>query len=294
MRNLAAYAMRSRKHAIILALLFTFIPLLGWVSDVIVALITLRKGAKEGALVLLWVLLPSIVLAIVSYPELWLYDIVGGSLVSYGLAVVLHYSGSWAKVLQVGAVLGVISVFIVHACVPGISQQWLQSVTAYLTAAQKQLDWSITPIALQEIASQLAKIATGVQVAILLLGDLFNLFIARWCQAHLYNPQGLAPELRSIRVGFFAIGLLIVIALACLGGMAAAIDSLPVVLLPFVLAALSLIHSCVVVVKAAKWWLVGLYGLLLLFFPYLVMLLVVLAIADCCLDLRQRIQRRPV
>jgi hypothetical protein len=290
-RNLAAYVMRGRKHAILLALLFTFIPFVGWISDVIVALVTLRKGAKEGALVLLWVLLPSVVLAIVSYPQLWLYDIVGGSLVSYGLAVLLHYSNSWARVLQVGALVGIVSVFIVHICVPDITQHWLQTVTNYLSTAQQQFNWNIAPVNLQQIAYRLAKIATGVQVALLLLGDLFNLAIARWCQAHLFNPQALAPELRNVRISYFAVAMLILVLLGCLAGMAAAIDSLPVVVLPFILAALSLIHSCVVSMKITKWWLIGFYGLLVLFLPYLIVLLVLVALIDCWLDIRRRMQQ---
>ena len=77
--------------------------------------------------------------------------------------------------------------------------------------------------------------------------------------------------------------------LGCLSGMTSALDSLPVILLPFVLAALSLIHNCMAVVKAAKWWLISFYGLLVLFLPYLIILLVLVAIMDCCLNVRQRI-----
>ena len=66
LHRFASYVMRGRRQAVIVGLLFTILPLFGWVSNVIVSLVTLRKGAKEGAIVLLWIILPAVVVAFVS------------------------------------------------------------------------------------------------------------------------------------------------------------------------------------------------------------------------------------
>lgn len=287
--NLAEFVMRGRKQAILTALLFTFIPFLGWVGDVIVALVTLRKGPKEGALVLLWVVLPGVVIASLGYSQLWFYDVIGGSVVTYGLAVILRSSG-WSMVLQCGAVLALIGVFAAHIWTPTLAHDWFSEITLYLNATNQQFNLGIEPNTLQQLAIQLTKIATGMQFGLLLLADLFNLLVARWWQARLYNPEGLKIELCAVRLGFFPVCILVLILLGSFAGMAVAVDSLPVVLLPFILAGLSLLHGLLAITKVSKLWLIGFYGLLVLFFPYLGALLVIAALADCCWDLRRRIE----
>lgn len=270
-----------------MALLFTFIPFLGWVSDAIVSLVTLRKGAKEGALILLWVLLPAVILALNGYSQLWLYDILGGSLLTYGLAVLLRHTRSWTALLEMGALVGIISVFIIHAMVPAVSTAWLHQLTVFLGMMEKQLSWNSTPEQLKSLALELSKVATGIQVSLLLVTDLFSVFFGRWWQALLYNPQGLKQELYNIRLGLVATFLLLVLVLGSMAGLAPAIDSLPIAVLPFILAGISLVQCLFNTHKIAKKWLIVFYGLLIIL-PYLMALLVLLAAVDAWLDLRQK------
>lgn len=62
-RRIAEYVMRGRRQAVVMALIpalvaYVAIPLLISLSIVIVCLVTLRKGAKEGLIVLLSVFVP--------------------------------------------------------------------------------------------------------------------------------------------------------------------------------------------------------------------------------------------
>jgi len=291
-RNLATYVLRGQKQAVIVALAFTFLPLLSWVADVVLAFVTLRKGAKEGGILLLWVVLPSIVFAILSYPQLWIYNVVGGSLVTYLLAVILRQTNGWAIVLQAAMILGIVGVAIVYLVIPDIGAMWVKQLTSYVLVLKQQFNLDMSATQLQQNVQLFSKIATGVQAALILIGDIVNLFFARWVQSTMYNPGQLKPELFNIRLGTIAASLLAVTALAAISGVDFAIDCLPVVVLPYVFAGLSLLHNIAAIIKKPKAWLAGFYGLWILFFPYVTILLVGLVLADGWLDFRKKLQNK--
>jgi hypothetical protein len=58
MRAIAEFAMRGRAYAITISVVAAALPLLGWLSTVIVALVCLRSGVAAGSLIFLWTLLP--------------------------------------------------------------------------------------------------------------------------------------------------------------------------------------------------------------------------------------------
>lgn len=292
MRSLAEFVMRGRKQAIIIALLFTLIPLMGWVADAIVALVTLRKGIKEGAIVLLWVVLPGTVVGLMGYPLIWLYGVMGGTVTTYLLAILLRQYG-WIVVLEVSALLGIAAVFSAHLFVPDIAQLWTKSFALYVQTMREKSVFPISAQDMQKAAALLVKIATGLQVALIIFGNLFSLLIARWAQAELYNPGGLRQELYNIRLGFLAIAILVLTVLASMAGVAAATDSLPVILLIFVMAGLSLVHAFVAVLNQ-KLWLVVFYGLLVVLFPYIMGMLVMLALMDSWWNFRRRFRSKNI
>jgi hypothetical protein len=283
----ASYVMRGRQQAIIIGLLFTLLPLLGWVSNVIIALVTLRKGAKEGGIVLLWVILPVVVIAVLTTnPWIALYNIVGGSLFGFLLALILRQTQSWQKVLEAGMLLGLLTVLLVHFVRPDISVVWLKQLGHYATLLKDQLHFTVNTQQLQLFTNY----ATGFQVAFLWLGVLINLVLARGLQSMLYNPGKLAPELEAVRLSKWDGLLLAIIVIASLQKMAVAQDALPVVLLTFLLAGLSVVHAIVQRRNGLfKGWFLIFYGLLIVFFPYMAALLVLVALADSYLDFRHRV-----
>lgn len=282
MRNLAEYVLRGRKQAILVALLFSVLPFLGWVADAIMALVTLRKGPKEGALVLVCILIPSAIIALAGYPQIWVFSILGGTLTTYSLALTLRHYGSWGAVLQIAMLLGVVAVCIVHATVPDIGDIWAKEINNYVQNLK-----GFDNEGMQKGLQFIARIGTGLQVTLLLLGDIFTLLMARLAQAMLYNPQGLRQELCNIRLGTLGAGLFILVLLGSIAGVDAAIDSLPVVILPFGLAGMSLVHSFIITQKNSKFWLCMFYGLLLLLFLYVIGILVILALCDSWWNLRR-------
>lgn len=293
MRSLAEYVLRGRNQAVLLALLFTFLPFLQWLADAIIALVVLRKGAKEGAIVLMWVLLPSIVMALLRYPELWFYNILGSSIVVYGLALILRSTGSWSLMISACVLLGVFAVIAIHLVMPDVVEAWGKHLNTYLLSLNGHgLD--VKNPETQQAITLFSKLVIGMQVAMLMLGNLLKVLLARWWQALLYNPGALAPELRSIRLGLVAAGVMVVILLVSLSGNTLAIDCLPVVVVMFAIAGLSVVHYLITLAKVSKAWIVGFYGLWVVLFPYLTAMLVFIALTDCGWNIRRRVQFRNV
>lgn len=284
----ASYVMRGRQQAIIVGLLFTVLPLLGWVSNVIIALVTLRKGAKEGAIVLLWVILPVVVVAGLGNPWIALYNILGGSLFGYLLACVLQQTQRWRSVLEAAVFLGLIAVILVHLLVPDVHGWWVKQLSHYALLLKEQFNFIVNTDRLQLFI----KFATGFQVAFLSFGVLINLVLARSLQSMLYNPGALRSELESVRLSKWDALLLLGISSASLEKIPLAQDAVAIVLLAFVLAGLSAVHATIRLKNSFfKGWFLIFYSLLVVFFPYVSALLIIIALADSCFDFRQYIRQ---
>ena len=232
LHRFASYVMRGRRQAVIVGLLFTILPLFGWMSNVIVSLVTLRKGAKEGAIVLLWVILPAVVVAGLGNRLIILYGIIGGSLFTYVLALVLRQTQSWKAVLTASLLLGLLAVLLVHAWIPNITEVWINQFNHYAVLIKNQFDITVNTARLQLFS----KFATGFQVAFITLSVLINLILARGFQSMLYNPGQLRPELKNVRLSLWEVLVFLLIGISSFFGVAMAQDALPVIGLIFVLA----------------------------------------------------------
>ena len=287
LHRFASYVMRGRRQAVIAGLLFTILPLFGWVSNVIVSLVTLRRGAKEGAIVLLWVILPAVVVASLGNRLIILYGIIGGSLFTYVLALVLRQTQSWKAVLTTSLLLGLLAILLVHAWIPNITEVWVNQFDHYALLLKNQFNVAVNTTHLQFFA----KFATGFQVAFISLSVLINLILARGFQSMLYNPGQLRPELKSVRLSFWEVLVLLVIGVLSFLGIVMAQDALPVLGLIFALAGLSVFHAVADLRNVANKWIFLFYVLLAVFFPYVAAALIVFAMIDSVLNLRYRLKR---
>lgn len=287
LQRFASYVMRGRRQAVIVGLLFTILPLFGWVSNVIVSLVTLRKGAKEGAIVLLWIILPAVVVASIGNRLIILYGIIGGSLFTYVLALVLRQTQSWKAVLTASLLLGLLAVLLVHAWIPTITQVWTNQFDHYALLVKDQFNVLVDTSRLQFFA----KFATGFQVAFITLSVLINLILARGFQSMLYNPGQLRPELKTVRLSLWEVLIFLVIGLLSFLGIVIAQDAISVVGLIFVLAGLSVIHALADLGNVANKWIFLFYVLLVVFFPYVAAALILFAVIDSVFNLRYRLKR---
>lgn len=307
LRRFTDFVLQNRVQAMATAFVTAFIPVIGTISILIAALVTLRKGALEGALILIASTVPFLIGYFASYPTpdqmlmatAVLIILIISNILTWFFAVLLRLFSSWSFTLEVAALAGVIVVGAVHILNPDIQAWWAQQLNDYFAKTAEVVDKlkpnTAIPEALtsrQQQAIAVAKqFATGFVVVSVLFNALLQLLIARWWQAVIFNPGGLRPELYQIRLGHvagvvFALGFI----LAYLG-MGFAIDAMPVLCVAFFIAGLSLFHNLVSTTKVSWLWLIMIYAGIIWLFPLSIVIISIVALFDTGFDFRKRFKK---
>lgn len=285
-QTFGSYLLRKPQHAIWLALLCSLLPFLGLptfgLSILIVAFITLDKGAKAGLLVLLWTALPAVILVFLGQPQLLIAVIIVRGLVSWLLAVILRYQACWTTVFYSAVLLGILGVLVVHLVLPDPAAWWntkLEKIWHLNEMSQSaNFKWWLEKI---------SHFATGLLAAAMLLIDLLVLCLARAWQAKVMNPGGLQKELYRVQMGRVASIALVLAGILGWLGLDWAFDSFILLLLPFTWVGLIIIHAKLSQHPKIKLpILIGLYLSLFLFLPYVVVMLALLGVMDSVQDFR--------
>jgi hypothetical protein len=291
LRKVADFLLARRINAAIIVFLLCLYPTpLVSIAMVIVAFLTLRLGAKAGAFLMLWALLPFVAHAYVLHSLSVVLSAAAGFVLLWLCSLMLRQQFSWDALLYMIVFVAVITVFAVHAFVPDVHAYWVH----YMMQMEKQLvlasgeSSQATEHVLSRGTTIVSMFMTGLMVSTFMLAMAMKLLFARWWQSLLYQPGGLQAELHGIRFSiWFSICFLVFIA-ASLMRVHVAIDVLPVFLCAFFFAALSLAHAMIKQKKKALGWFLFLYLLLSLFFPYVAALFVVLALLDSWFDFRKK------
>lgn len=288
MQPFGNWLMRKPSNALLAGFIASFLPFFGWLASVVMALVTLRKGAKSGAQVLLVILVAPIVFALIRHQYIFLYNALAGTLLVFLLANVLRNASHWAMVLIISAILGVLIILALHGYFDGLNAWWEQKMLMYIQSlgqtAHADLQTQKTMVA------QLSKFATGLQIGVVMIANLSFLLIARHWQSLLYNPGKLQPELQSIRMPIWYSALVMaVLLIGFFSGQVFIIDMMPVILIPMLAGGLSCVHFWVKQRKLSMFLLVVMYLGLIMLFPYFCLILVLLATLDSFINIRARI-----
>ncbi|EKD71130.1 MAG: hypothetical protein ACD_46C00265G0001, partial [uncultured bacterium] len=144
LQRLTNYLLQHRWQTIALVFFAAFVPLIGMVGIVIAALITLRKGAIQGAYVTLAATLPYIISFFLTGNHeaaipIVVWAAIGVAVLSNVLtwlfAVMLRKHTSWSMLLQLAALLGVLVISVVHLAYPNVAQWWGVQLTSYYAEA---------------------------------------------------------------------------------------------------------------------------------------------------------------
>jgi hypothetical protein len=305
LRRFTDFVLQNRVQGMATAFVIAFIPVIGSISILIAALTTLRKGAKEGALILVAATLPYIIGYYTSSSPSeqaalavgMLAIVIVSNILTCFFAVILRQFSNWNFTLELAAALGVVAIGAVHVLYPDIQSWWASQLSYYfaktaetvgkIPAIDPQAAASDAQIRAQAIA--VAKhFATGFVAVSVLFNALLQLLIARWWQAVMFNPGGLRKELYHIRLGHVA-GLVFVVGfiLAYLG-VDFAMDAMPVVYAVFFAAGLSLVHSLISLTKVGWLWLVLIYMGIIWLFPVSLVIIAFIALLDTGFDFRKR------
>ncbi len=268
LRGIAEYAMSGRRQAATATVLLGLIPILGILSATLVALITLRKGFREGFLLLLWALLPALLQA-----QAGDFSAIFLATAALLLAYILRKTESWQLILVALTTLA------------GLTQLSLVWQESYIDQAVSTLDLLIP-------AGNFADPAITNRI---LLEELLHyygayhgiafLVILSWArhwQASLYHPGGFQREFHALRIDP-KLGLLLGVGIVLgLSEMEPLNQWLPLFAVAPLTAALGFCH-----------WLAHRTGKFVLVLTYLALffmspVLVSLSFVDSALDLRNR------
>lgn len=278
MRKLAELIMRGRSQAILVAMIAAMLPMMYWISAAAVGLVTLRRGPADGAGLLAWSLLPAGAWGLIGDPTPALV-ILG----TYVLSVVLRRTVSWGYTLAVLIPLGVLAGIALEQMLQDVLGQLVEVVQELLVQSQETLpgaelgaDWWY-----QLFAGGLSAAHAAMMLS--------SLVLARWWQSVLYNPGGFREEFHQLRLSpAVALPIMAVLVLGPQFGLVT-VHWLPLLVVPLVFAGLALVHGCVAKRKVGGTWLFMFYMASVVLGPYLITMLVLLAVLDSLVDIRRRI-----
>jgi hypothetical protein len=280
----------------LLAMLSLLVPPLSILSSAVIALVTLRKGPRDGALVLV---LSGVACGALAYLALGEgVPVVGFTLLMWVpvwlLALLLWASRSLSIALQGGLLLGFVIVAGQYFQAQDPVTAWRDVLEPFIQSlVEAEL---VDPAQQQALLQTMARWMPGLVAAGFFLQSMVSLFLARWWQALLYNPGGFRAEFHQMRmhrlVAVVTLAALFLKLLASSGG-GNLLDYVIILLVTaWLLQGLALVHGIVGLLKASNGWLIGLYALLLFAMPQALMAVSAAGFADAWIDFRARLRTR--
>jgi hypothetical protein len=290
-RKFGEQLLRSQQYACAAALMVAFLSFfelpIGWLSSVIIALVTLQQGARSGLVVAAWAILPAVAMLYLGQYAIFI-NIALHYLLVLSFALLLRRSNSWINLLQLSTILGISAVLIVNFFIPEF-QVWL---VKQLTIAMKEYQ-NIGIFNLQkqsvELWLQYANyFALGMLVLVAGLSNLIILFMARWWQSSIVSVVSVRQEFHATRIHYTA-SLCLILLLTGLCYNSALISNLLIVaIMPFIFCGLSLLHSYSATKKNGSIWLVVVYALFIFLSPCILLALIVFGWLDSFLNFRKK------
>lgn len=285
MKGLAAFVMRGRFQALMVTVAGAGSLMFCWISAAVLALVTLRKGAGQGAWLLAWATLPAGVLLYVYGDSGPLTLLVGTTILAMVLRSTVNLPLAILVAVPVGGLTGLGLVAFGGEYLDQIVAlfgEFLGTMEQQLSAGGEQVVLA-RPDALQ-IAGMLGAGTAASSALCLLLG--------RYWQAALYNPGGFGPEFKALYYPPAITAALALGAIALASGGPGYRTWAMICVLPLALAGVALVHARVEWRGQSRGWLIGFY-VAWIFFDPVKLLVVFAAIADSWFKFRQRWTGRP-
>lgn len=286
--------MKGRMQAITvassLALLSLILPPVSIVSSAAVALVTLRRGGYEGLYVLLASYFLAAIIGLIFFGS-FQFALLYGPLI-WLIAVVLREVKHLSIAVEITVLFGVVGIVAFFIFVSDPAAMWSSILTqmAQPMLETNELDFPVEKI--KENIQFFSRFMTGGVAAGSIYGLLFGLFLARWWQSVLYNPGGFREEYLSLKVRpQLALASIIIAAIAWLmtGVLSEACWNITILFVVlYTIVGTAILHIAFSTMKA-KFFMVPLLYLTLVFVPHMTIVVVIVGIIDTWLDLRSKI-----
>jgi hypothetical protein len=296
MKALATYVMRGRSQAILLTTVFAVLSLIlppfSYISGGIIALVTLRKGAGEGALISL---IAGVIMAVLSYVTMGHIVLAAAYLIVvwvpiWILAQVLRKTVSLPLTLTAAAAMGALGVVAIHLLLDDPVGWWRNILEQFFAQAISGAQLPEGSLGTGEALDAMSRMMTGLMASAFIVSLVFSLVLGRWWQAMLYNPGGFKQEFLSLRLDRTSAIIVIVVMAAAFfseGFGNLATDLAAVVITVASIPGLALMHDWVANGGGNTIFLVVLYVLLLFAMPQMTAALAISSIIDSWVDLRR-------
>ncbi len=279
MRVLAEFIMRGRMQACLVGVFGSLLP---FVSVSTIGLVTLRKGAAEGFIVSLWVILPLLLSYMFSASSPFMAVVSGVALINMALVANAHrVTADWNFSLGIATLSGVVLVCLAALLFQAEMNDFVNELEEMLATASEQSGQTMLVLTRNGF---LAFVAWFV-----IFNTVIGLVLSRWWQALLYNPGGFQEEFHMVRLSpkLSLVCLSIFIAGLALGGNYQL--WLRLASIPLLIGGLAIVHYVVQHKGFGRQVLVVMYVGLFLFGPVLMVLLGALGAADSVMNFRTRL-----
>lgn len=279
MRVLAEFIMRGRMQACLVGVFGSLLP---FVSVSTIGLVTLRKGAAEGFIVSLWVILPLLLSYMFSASSPFMAVVSGVALINMALVANAHrVTADWNFSLGIATLSGVVLVCLAALLFQAEMNDFVNELEEMLATASEQSGQTMLVLTRNGFLAFVAWVV--------IFNTVIGLVLSRWWQALLYNPGGFQEEFQMLRLSpkLSLVCLSIFIAGLALGGNYQL--WLRLASIPLLIGGLAIVHYVVQHKGFGRQVLVVIYVGLILFGPVLMVLLGALGAADSVMNFRTRL-----
>lgn len=241
LRKQGHFLLENDHYALMYVAILAVVPFATWLSVSIVALITLRKGWVSGLKGLVVGIASLFLFYIVSSTSAEIFNAVIAYLPCFMMAVLLRETTSWKLTIGFVVLLTLIGITIIHWLAPELIEQQYQFIQALFKEFERE---STIPVLLNNQDSLnpmlVANYVVGIQAVSLALSAIASLMLARSVQARLFYPGGYRQEMIEFRASSWGVILLFVTAIGAYQHNPLAISCLPILVVYYVCAGLSL------------------------------------------------------
>ncbi len=272
-----------------------FGSVLNYLAAAVVALVTLHIGALAGLqvmviataimLLLFQLLGEQTLVALVLVLMLWLP--------CWMTATVLQRTNNMGQALKAAALFGACLLLLVFGLYGNPAAWWLEQLQQ-VEATLAEAGLSFPALADEQLLQEISALMTGVVFASLVIGVTASLQLARWWQSVLVHPGAFRDEFYELRLGYTngLVTLAIMLVARFTQGTVSEFASqlAMIMLVPYLLVGLAVIHKLLRRAGRGAGWLVAVYVLLAVV-PQATLLLAAGGLLDTWIDFRQRLAR---
>ena len=279
---LASFIMRGRLHASAVAALGNTLPL---ITPATIGLVALRKGFSEGGLICLWGLLPVFLTYFYSDSNQFFVLLTACNFLNILLVCgILRYRGDWEMTL---VSLVIISIILMGSLLL-IFQQDFEVLVQRLIEVFEEASRQTNIESLKIKKSSIAVFTTWT----IILNTFLGVVIARWWQSIIFNPGGFKEEFQGIRLNRRLLVLIFSILVLSSAIFNQYSNWAYLSIFPLVVGGLSLFHWLVNEKNLGKVPIIFTYVFMVLFTPFVILILALLGTVDCFYNVRQRLRAK--